>query len=47
MPDFWSDIEIELIIRDYFEMLTDELSGKPLNKAMHRRALPSLTVSKC
>lgn len=39
MSEFWSNIEIELIIRDYFTMLKDELSGKPLNKAMHRRAL--------
>jgi len=42
MPNPWSDIEVELIVSDYFQMLAEELSGKPINKAMHRRALMSL-----
>lgn len=39
MPLPWSDIEIELIVHDYFNMLKDELSGRPVNKAAHRKAL--------
>lgn len=39
MPDDWSSIEINLITRDYFEMLVDELNYRPYNKANHRRKL--------
>ncbi|MFZ6052553.1 protein NO VEIN domain-containing protein [Halocola ammonii] len=40
----WSDIEVELIVADYFEMLSIELSGKNYSKAEHRRnLLPLLT----
>jgi hypothetical protein len=39
MTEFWSNSEIELILADYFNMLTDELRGIPLNKAAHRRIL--------
>ncbi len=35
----WSDIEIVLIIEDYFSMLRFELAGKTYNKAFHRRSL--------
>ena len=35
----WSNNEVELIINDYFSMLKDEISGKPVNKAMHRKSL--------
>lgn len=39
MPNSWSNIEVELIIADYFNMLIDELSGIPINKAEHRRKI--------
>lgn len=42
MPDSWSEIEVELIVADYFNMLVAELSGKPINKADHRRSLQPL-----
>jgi hypothetical protein len=35
----WADYENDLIVADYFSMLTDELSGIPINKASHRRSL--------
>ncbi len=35
----WSELEVELTIADYFSMLVDELQGKIINKARHRRAL--------
>lgn len=39
MTEAWSDIEIDLIVSDYFTMLGDELSGHSFNKAEHNRAL--------
>lgn len=39
MADVWSDIEIELIVADYFAMLSDELSGRSYSKAGRNRAL--------
>ena len=42
----WTDIEIKLIIEDYFSMLRAELSGKTFNKAHHRRALQPLLNSR-
>ncbi len=39
MPDQWSLREVKLIVNDYFAMLTDELSGKKVNKSFHRKAL--------
>lgn len=42
MHNDWSSIEVELIIADYFSMLIDELSGKAINKAQHRKALMPL-----
>lgn len=39
MAEDWSDIEVELIVADYFEMLNDEISGKIYNKTAHRKKL--------
>lgn len=38
----WSEIEVELIIADYFSMLTEELKGVRVNKTDHRRHLQRL-----
>jgi hypothetical protein len=38
----WSASEIEFIIADYFSMLVDELRGRAINKAQHRKQLKSL-----
>ena len=35
----WDDIENDLIVADYFTMLTDELAGQNYNKSEHRRNL--------
>ena len=35
----WSDIEVELIVVDYFSMLSKELSGQRYKKSEHRRNL--------
>ena len=37
----WTDTEVELIIADYFSMLSDQSLGKPYNKAQHRKNLLS------
>jgi hypothetical protein len=37
----WTDQENDLIVADYFAMLADDISGRPYNKAEHRRALLS------
>ncbi len=42
MAEDWSDIEVELIIADYFSMLSDELRNAPINKTHHRNALIKL-----
>jgi Domain of unknown function (DUF3883) len=39
MADNWSREEVEAAVADYFVMLTNELSGKPYNKAEHNRQL--------
>lgn len=39
----WSDREVDLIVADYFDMLTDEAAGRPFNKTAHNRALQELT----
>jgi hypothetical protein len=39
----WSDWEIDSIVADYFEMLADEVRGRPFNKAEHNRSLQELT----
>jgi hypothetical protein len=38
----WSEKEVELIITDYFEMLSLELAGKTFLKSSHRRNLSPL-----
>jgi len=38
----WSNIEVQLIIADYFNMLSAELKGENYSKAEHRRALHPL-----
>ncbi len=35
----WSEIEVDLIIEDYFQMLHEEIRGIPYNKAAHRKVL--------
>ena len=35
----WTDSENDLIVADYFAMLFDDVSGRPYNKAEHRRRL--------
>jgi hypothetical protein len=35
----WNDEELDLIIADYFTMLSDEAAGKPFSKAEHNRRL--------
>lgn len=39
MSEHWSINEVELIIADYFAMLSMELSGRSFSKAEHRRQL--------
>ena len=46
MLDFWSNIEVELIVADYFNMLSAELKGEPYSKAEHRRALIPLLANR-
>jgi hypothetical protein len=38
----WSNTEVQLIIADYFNMLSAELKGEAYSKAEHRRALKPL-----
>lgn len=35
----WTDAENDLIVGDYFAMLADDVTGRPYNKAEHRRQL--------
>lgn len=39
MPESWSQLEVELIVADYIEMLSAELRGETIDKAGHRRRL--------
>jgi hypothetical protein len=39
MSQDWSKKEVELIVKDYFEMLEEELRQSPFNKTAHRKAL--------
>lgn len=41
MSEAWKDGEIDLIVADYFAMLSDDLSQTPYNKAEHNRMLQS------
>lgn len=38
----WSDQEVDLIVADYFGMLSDELAGRPYSKAQRNDALQQL-----
>ena len=38
----WSELEVELIVADYFSMLAAELAGENYSKAQHRRNLMPL-----
>lgn len=38
----WSEWEVDAIVADYFDMLTDEVAGAPYNKAQHNEALRAL-----
>jgi len=40
--DQWSNLEVEIIIADYFSMLTDELTGKSINKTVQRNSIKPL-----
>lgn len=42
MATNWSMSEVDLIIADYIDMLTHELSGRKFNKTEHRKAILSL-----
>jgi len=46
MSDSWSNIEVELIVADYFNMLSAELKGEPYSKAEHRRAIIPLLANR-
>ncbi len=46
MSDSWSNIEVQLIIADYFNMLSAELRGENYSKAEHRRAIMSLLYNR-
>jgi hypothetical protein len=39
MAEDWTEIEVELILADYFAMLLKELAGIPYNKTEHRKRL--------
>jgi hypothetical protein len=39
----WQNDELDLIVTDYFAMLTEELSGRPYVKSRHRAALMAQT----
>ena len=42
----WTDAENDLIVADYFAMLAEDMSGRPYNKAQHRRSLMPLLRSR-
>ncbi len=42
MAEAWTDLEIDLIVADYFAMLTAELTRRSFSKAEHNRALQGL-----
>ena len=42
MTEDWTEIEVEVIIADYFSMLRDEFIGKTYNKSEHRRMIAPL-----
>jgi len=38
----WSRTEVEATVADYFDMLEDEVSGRPYSKTAHRKALAAV-----
>jgi len=46
MSNTWSNIEVELIVADYFQMLSIELNGENYSKATHRRAILPLLANR-
>ncbi|TDY03997.1 DUF3883 domain-containing protein [Thiohalophilus thiocyanatoxydans] len=42
----WSKFECEAIVRDYFQMLMEEIAARPYSKTGHRRALQSKQVKR-
>ena len=44
MAEAWTDLEIDLIVADYFAMLVEELTGRSFSKAEHNRALQGLLI---
>jgi len=46
MSNTWSNVEVELIVADYFKMLSNELNGETYSKATHRRAILPLLASR-
>lgn len=46
MSESWSNIEVELIVADYFNMLASELIGESYSKAEHRRVLHPLLTNR-
>jgi hypothetical protein len=42
MAETWTDLEIDVVVADYFAMLIEELTGRPFSKAEHNRALQRL-----
>ena len=46
MPNAWSNIEVDIIVADYFKMLSYELNRESYSKATHRRALLPLLANR-
>lgn len=46
MAEDWSEIEVEVIVEDYFSMLLEEIAGKPYVKSEHRRKIAPLLNSR-
>jgi len=42
MANNWTEVEVEAVVKDYFEMLLSELAGQRVNKTAHRRKLKEL-----
>ncbi len=46
MAEGWAREEVEALVTDYFQMLDDELCGRPYNKAAHRAQLAQFLASR-
>lgn len=42
----WTELEVEAVVADYFEMLAKELRGETFNKTEHRRRLKPLLAGR-